>query len=188
LTATGAVVALAGRRIDAEGAPERFPLRHRNRVGQLIRDAMTDAGARVLVASAACGADLLALEAAGELGIRRRVVLPFDKATFRAQSVIDRPGDWGPLFDGVVADVERAGDLVLLGLSQSQQSAYEDTNRAILAEAAAISGISDIGRRVALIVWDGKPRGADDLTQQFLDEARARGWDAREISSIPTSD
>lgn len=184
MTGPGAVVALAGRRIDAEGAPERFPLRNRTRVGSLIRQAIVDAGAQALVSSAACGSDLLALEAAGELGIRRRVILPFDAATFRKQSVVDRPGDWGPLFDRIVSAVERTGDLVLLGLSASEQSAYEETNRAILSEGEALSAQADAGARVAVIVWDGKPRGADDLTQHFLNEAVARGWHCREVLSL----
>ena len=143
-----------------------------------------DAGGLALVSSAACGSDLLALEAAGELGIRRCVILPFDTATFRKQSVVDRPGDWGPLFDRIVSEVERAGDLVLLGLSASEQSAYEETNRAILSEGEALSAQVDASARVAVIVWDGKPRGADDLTQQFLHEAIARGWDTREVLSL----
>ena len=184
---TGAVVALAGRRIDQDGAPARFPLSQSSRVGQLIREAMADAGAEALVASAACGSDLLALEAAGELGIRRRVVLPFDASTFRQTSVIDRPGDWGPRFDRVIADVQRAGDLVLLGLPESEQSAYEATNRAILSEAEALASPAPARDRVALIVWDGGSRGAGDLTEQFLNEARARGWDTREVSSLAGS-
>ena len=143
-----------------------------------------DAGAQALVSSAACGSDLLALEVAGELGIRRRVILPFETATFRKQSVVDRPGDWGPLFDRIVSGVERAGDLVLLGLSASEQSAYEETNRVILTEGEVLSARADAGSRVAVIVWDGKPRGADDLTQQFLREAVSRGWHTREILSL----
>jgi hypothetical protein len=178
------VVALAGRRTDAEGEPERFPLRNRARVESLIREAMMQCGAQTLVSSAACGSDLLALKAAGELGIRRRVILPFDLATFRKQSVVDRPGDWGPLFDRVVSEVGRAGDLVLLGLRPSEQSAYEETNRAILSEGEAFSALADARARVAVIVWDGKPRDADDLTQQFQQEAVARGWDVREVLSL----
>ena len=178
------MVALAGRRIDDEGAAERFPLRNRTRVGSLIREAMKDADAQAIVSSAACGADLLALDVASELGIRRRVILPFDIATFRRQSVVDRPGDWGPLFDRIVSEVERAGDLVLLQLSASEQAAYEETNRAILSEGERVSAQIGAAARVALIVWDGKPRGADDLTHQFCQEAIARGWDTREVSTL----
>jgi hypothetical protein len=178
------VVALAGRRIDAKGAPERFPLQNRAEVGNRVRHALEDAGAQIIISSAACGADLLALAGAGELGIRRRVILPFDTATFRRQSVVDRPGDWGPLFDRIVSEIERAGDLILLGLSASEQSAYEETNRAILSEGEALSARINARARVAVIVWDGKPRGPDDLTHQFREEAVARGWETREVSTL----
>ena len=48
-----------------------------------------------LIRSAACGADLLALDIAGEFGVERHVVLPFAVQAFRASSVTDRPGEWG---------------------------------------------------------------------------------------------
>lgn len=177
-------MALAGRRIDAEGAPERFPVGNQQRVAALIRDAMIRASAQALVSSAACGSDLLALEVAAELGIRRRVVLPFDPETFRSKSVVDRPGNWGSRFDRIISEVEQRGDLVLLGLPASEASAYERTNRAILSEGEALSvqvGAKDL---VAVIVWEGKARGADDLTQQFLQEALARGLETVEVSTL----
>ena len=69
---------------------------------------------QVVVSSAACGADLLALEQAGGLGLRRRVVIPFDRERFRAGSVVDRPGDWGGLYDSILDAVGAQGDLVVL--------------------------------------------------------------------------
>jgi hypothetical protein len=184
MTESRAVVALAGRRIDADGAVERFPLRNRNQVRGLIREAIREADAAAIISSGACGADLLALDAAGELGIRRRVILPFDTATFRRLSVVDRSGGWGSLFDRILPEVERAGDLLLLGLSASEQSAYEETNRAILSEGEALAAQIDAAARVAVIVWDCKPRGADDVTWQFLQEAVGRGWSVREVSTL----
>jgi hypothetical protein len=178
------VVALAGRRIDAAATPERFPLRRRSRVAGLIRDALIDAGAQVLVSSAACGADLLALEAAGALGIRRRVFLPFDTATFRAHSVVDRPGDWGRLFDRIVSEVEHAGDLVRLGLNPPLQKAYQEVNRVLLLEGAALAAQGDDAARIAMIVWEGRPRDVNDLTENFRREAIAQGWRTREILTL----
>ena len=159
---SGTVLALSGRRIDAAGAPERFPLRNRSRVEGLIREAMIDAAAETLVSSAACGSDLLALKAAGDLGIRRRVILPFDQATFRDQSVVDRPGDWGPLFDRILSEVGSAGDLTLLGLRPSDRFAYEETNRAILSEGEARSRWSTVAS--ASRWWCGTVRRASGTT------------------------
>jgi len=147
---------------------------------------MIGAAAQTLVSSAACGSDLLALKAAGDLGIRRRVILPFDQATFRDQSVVDRPGDWGPLFDRILSEVGGAGDLTLLGLRPSDRFAYEETNRAILSEGEALAALVDGGggARVAVVVWDGRAGQRDDHTQQFFEEAMARGWSLCEVFSL----
>src|SRR5262245_52110419 len=72
LQARRMVVALAGRRIDApRAAMPRFPLERRSAVRRRIRVQLELLGADVLVSSAACGADLLAQDIAGKLGLRR---------------------------------------------------------------------------------------------------------------------
>ena len=86
------VVALAGRRIDAPDAPIRFSPRSVESVRGLLRAYFTEGGASCLVSSAACGADLLALDVAGSLDMRRRVVLPYSPERFRETSVTDRKG------------------------------------------------------------------------------------------------
>jgi hypothetical protein len=53
---------------------------------------------RMVVASAACGSDLIALDVAGELGLERRVILPFEPNRFAETSVEDRPGEWRTLY------------------------------------------------------------------------------------------
>ena len=108
-------IALAGRRIDAPDAETpRFPLANVPLVRDRLRAFFVERGAGTLVCSAACGADLVALEAAESLGMRRRIVLPFDPARFRQTSVTDRPGDWGPTYDRLVETARREGDLVVL--------------------------------------------------------------------------
>jgi cytosine/adenosine deaminase-related metal-dependent hydrolase len=166
------IAALAGRRVDAVGAPARFPLENVARVRDKLGKLFTTSGVVAVVASGACGADLAALDAARALGLRRRIVLPFDAATFRGTSVVDRPGDWGPLFDDLVADARRTGDLVELGLAPSDDSTYLRANEAILDEALALAG--DPARAAAVIVWEGQPRGPGDITHAFAESARAR--------------
>jgi hypothetical protein len=177
---SGTVVAAAGRRVDqSDAAPERFPLRNRARVRDAISSALAEKAVSVLVSSAACGTDLLALEAAGALGIRRRVILPFDLDRFRAQSVIDRPGDWGPLFDTLIADVAARSDLVILRAGEGDH-AYAQANVAILAEGDALAAATGVAR-VALIAWEGASRGPGDLTYLFRAEAVYRGWVIEEV-------
>jgi hypothetical protein len=75
------IIALAGRRVDPPDAKEHpFPGSASNIevVRERIRTSLKNHGAQVLVSSAACGSDLLVLSEAGNLGLRRRIVLPFE--------------------------------------------------------------------------------------------------------------
>ena len=174
------VVAVAGRRVDAPDAEvQRFPLENRDRVREAISLALSGKYVSALVCSGACGADLVALEAARALGIRGRIVLPFAVDRFREASVVDRPGNWGPIFDELVAAAAAHGDLVVLDVGDGD-AAFAATNVAILNEGEKLAAATNAGRR-ALIVWDGASRGADDLTDQFRVEAISRGWVVEEI-------
>jgi hypothetical protein len=181
--ATTTVVAVAGRRIDAPDAGvTRFPIHNRDRIRQAIASALRWEPVSALISSGACGADLLALDVARHAGIRRRLILPFAIDRFRESSVVDRPGDWGPLFDGLVADAAARDDLVILEAGNGDQ-AFAATNLAILDEGERLATTTGARRR-ALIVWDGASRGGDDLTDQFRMEAVARGWSVEEIRTV----
>lgn len=178
--AATAVVVVAGRRIDApDAAVTRFPLHNRDRIRQAIAFALGSEPVSAIISSGACGADLLALDAARDAGIRRRVILPFEIDRFKKTSVMDRPGDWAALFDGLVADADVHHDLVILTAGEGDQ-AFAATNLAILDEGERLATAANARRR-ALIVWDGASRGQDDLTDQFRVEAVARGWSIEEI-------
>src|ERR1700674_805972 len=133
------VVALAGRRTDAPGAPApRFPLENAETVRRRLRSLLESRGAAALVSSAACGADLLAQSEAGKLGLRRRVILPFDRERFLKSSVIDRPGDWAPLYNQLLDSVTAAGDLVMLGGAADNEQGYVALIGSILDEAETL--------------------------------------------------
>jgi hypothetical protein len=178
------IIALAGRRIDAAGAETpRFPSENIELVRGRLRDLFERNEAKALVSSAACGADLLALQEAETLGMRRRVVLPFDRRRFRETSVVDRPGDWGNLYDRIVDQVEATGDLVILSLGSDDANAFNAANGAILDEAMALWRELKL-QTIGVLVWDGSPRGEEDLTRSFGDEARARGFSVIEIKTL----
>ena len=177
------IIALAGRRVDAADAKEqRFPLQNVGVVKERVRAMLTGRGATALVSAAACGADLIALSEAGSLGIRRRVVLPFDRDRFKTTSVTDRPGDWGPLYDQVLNEVEAAGDLVV-GEQTSGDEDYAAANLAILDEAIRLG--AELNEAVgAALVWDGTSRGEDDITEKFGVEARKRELRVTEVKTV----
>lgn len=74
---------------------------------------------------------------------------------------------------------------------------YAVANRAILeqAELLALESRAEAGHardplketelpKLAVSVWDGAPREVGDMTAEFLDEARRRGFDTVEISTL----
>jgi hypothetical protein len=179
------IIGLSGRRIDKEGVlPSHFPLANLELVRQRLRKLLQEEAVTGLVSSAACGADLLALSEAGPLGIRCRVVLPFDRRRFRETSVLDRPGDWR-FYDSLIDKIASQNDLLTVPDGLDDQSAYEAANRAVLDEAQKMG--SSAGEEVrALLVWDGRSRGAGDLTEAFGISARQRGLDVLEVLTLRT--
>jgi len=169
------VVASAGRRIDAAGSTTlRFPLARVPLVRERLREEFQRLQPTTLVCSAACGADLLVVDVAIELAVRVTVILPFAVARFRETSVVDRPGDWGPMFDRVVKHVHAHGDLSIVEPHDDESEAYAAVNLAILDRAQRLAAHAG-AEAVALIVWEGQSRGKGDLTEAFRDEARTRG-------------
>jgi hypothetical protein len=165
--------------------PPRFPLKNvpivRRRLGSLLSEEHAEA----LVCSAACGADLIALEEAERLGLRRRIVLPFPPKRFRETSVADRPGDWGPVFDRLIAAAEVAGDLLILQSTRGDDdAAYAAANQAIIREAEALAWPTSEGtslRRVAVIVWEGSARPGTDASGEFRALATQAGFTVRSL-------
>ncbi len=178
------IIAHAGRRIDAAGAiPARFPLKNVEFVRQRVRAMFKSNGAVALISAAACGADLIALSEAGALGLRRRIVLPFDRHRFRETSVIDRPGDWGPLYDEVLDEVEDDENVVVVSKAASDDEAFSAANAAILDEAVLMGRQLHLAACAAL-VWDGMSRGEHDVTEEFGAEARKRGLTVLEVKTV----
>jgi hypothetical protein len=182
---TSSVIALAGRRIDAPDTdPPRFPLKNMSIVRERLAVLLAAEHAKALVCSAACGADLIALEEAERLGLRRRIVLPFPPERFRETSVTDRPGDWGPVFDRLVAEAEAAGDLVILESTDGGAAAYAAANQRIIHEAEAVARSTSDGtplRPVAVIVWEGSARTGTDASGELLSLAREAGFEERSV-------
>jgi hypothetical protein len=157
------VAALAGRRIDAPDVfPARFPLNRVPAVKIAISSALKREGITDLVCSAACGADLIALAAAEELNIRRRIVLPFDVQEFKNTSVVDRPGDWEGLYNRLTSTAGLTGDLTVLNGESDDEASYSRANYEIIRQAVSISP-----NALAIIVWEGGSRGKDDVTKEF---------------------
>ena len=178
------IIAVAGRRVDADDAPVgRFPLKNVGLVQQRLDELFASESATAMVSSGACGADLAALTVAGARGMRRRMVLPFGRDAFRGSSVTDRPGDWGPVYDRVLAELDPTGDVVTLAGHVTGDTAYAAANDAILDEAETLArqGATDV---VALLVWEGAPRDGADMTAGFGEAARKRGYRVEHVKTL----
>jgi hypothetical protein len=177
--AAGPVLVQAGRRVDAPDASiPRFPPGNVDLVRQRIRKYFEASKPEFLVSAAACGTDLLCLEVAGELKVKRVVMLPTEPAAFRASSVADRPGNWGEMFDRLLKEVNAE----ILDVPEGQ-TGYLETNIRLLERAETLASSNNTVAR-ALVVWNKKSRGADDVTAHFLDQARLRKLPIAEISTL----
>ena len=182
------VFALAGRRIDAaDAAVPRFPLRNAEIVARRLRALFEFHRPEALVCSAACGADLIALAEARPLLIRRRVILPFPRERFRLTSVTDRPGGWGILYDRTIDEVSAGKDLVVLAVPSEEAAAYRAAGHAILDESEALARAA-AGQAFAVLVWEGKRRGAEDFTADFADDAARRGLPLLTVNTLDDVD
>lgn len=98
------VLVFTGNMIDAPGreAP-RFPPELEEKVRDELRVRLAQLSPMAAYGSAACGADILFLEAMRERGGETHVVLPFPPQVFRRESVDFAGGDWGVRFDRALA-------------------------------------------------------------------------------------
>jgi hypothetical protein len=186
------VIALAGRRVDRERIiPPRFPEARVPSVRREIAGLLAQERAVALVSSAACGADLIGLEEAERLGLRRRIVLPFAPERFRDKSVVDCPGDWISAFERVIATASATGDLVVLDESPADsRRAFAAANRRIIREARRLASTLSPGaprRLIAVIVWEGQARQGSDATDAFRAVATEAGFELRTVLTVELS-
>ncbi len=182
MTANGhvppAVAALAGRRIDMQHAGHvRFPLAEDDKVFEKIIRRFRKEQVKHLVCSAACGADILALEVANKISIPATIILPFAPHIFREISVTDRPGNWGERFDRILGASHGRNDIIVLGLGTDDEHAFSKTNSQIIHSTL----ISRYHRKLAFVVWEGKSRGKDDSTAEFINMALSKGLEKMSV-------
>lgn len=175
----GPVIVSAGRRVDAPNAETpRFPSSNVATVRRRIQSFFKAESPSALVCSAACGTDLLALEVAGAMHVKRYVLLGAAPAIFKKDSVTDRPGNWGEMFDEVL----KSSTVDVLKLPAGQEG-YLQTNLDLLSRAEKLA--KEAGTSVhALVIWNEQSRGPDDVTAHFLEQAKQRRIPVTQISTL----
>lgn len=173
---------LAGRRVDTPSQREiQFPLSNIDMVREQIASYFQKYEINFLICSAACGADLIALDVALQKGIRFAVILPFNVDTFVETSVVDRPGPWLEIFDRIIQASSTQGQIINLNLSRNQLDAFSIVNEAIFNFGLKIDGLKFL---MAIVVWEGHPRNGPDHTSEFLKIAKRYNLDIRQIRTI----
>jgi len=176
------IAVFIGHMVDREGRPEpRFPLELENAVASAIAERIDDLGIGMGYASAACGSDILFHEQLRAHGGSAHVVLPYDAAQFREDSVTVAPGDWGKRFNRVLADVGAANVLTLSPQRLTLESlSYEYANRVMfgLAQYHARQLGTDL---VVLAVWDGRAGDGPGGTAGMVARCRSLGYAVEQI-------
>jgi class 3 adenylate cyclase/tetratricopeptide (TPR) repeat protein len=152
------VAVFAGHMIDQAGrADPRFPLEIEPAVRDAIRDRLKTLNVGFGFASAACGADILFLEAILERGGEIRVLLPYEKSQFIKDSVEITPeGNWGARCEAVLkqaASITVSCDHRLTGASSVE---FQYANLLVQGMATVLAKQLDTPLK-PLAVWDGKP-------------------------------
>ncbi|HSQ82644.1 MAG TPA: adenylate/guanylate cyclase domain-containing protein [Casimicrobiaceae bacterium] len=102
------VLVFAGHMVDVPDRPEpRFPATLAPAVDAAIRARLARLHQPIVYASAACGADLIFVEAALDAGAEVNVVLPFDRDDFLRTSVAIGGRDWVDRYDHALARASR---------------------------------------------------------------------------------
>jgi len=199
LLAVPRVVVFTGHMIDAPDRPvERFPARIEAEVSKAIASTLDRLDARFGYCSAACGADLLFLEAMLARGGEVHVLLPFRRDDFVEASVSFAGSDWIRRFENALENAtsvryateeDYLGDDVLFAytaelatgqaLLRADQLETEAVMLGVLDSAATggIGGTADTVRE-----WRAKGRRVEIIE---LAPIRGTGDEARDVAPIP---
>jgi class 3 adenylate cyclase len=169
------VVVFAGHLIDRPGRDRaRFPPELEPAVRDAIRQWLRTADVGFGYAAAACGSDILFLEALLERGVEAHVVLPYDRDQFRDDSVaFVRDGRWAERYEQVLARaaaVTTASDHRIAGGGLSFEYGF-----LILDGTAAMRAEELDAELVCLAVWDGLPGDGPGGTAASVEHWREAG-------------
>ena len=152
----------------------RFPNYLAPQVYEQIADTLKRLDARIGAASAACGSDILFLEAMLKREGEINIILPFIKEEFIKTSVNLVPGtDWGPRFEAVL---EQATQVIVASENRASGNAmvYEYAN--LLLDGLAILRAKMLDTElIPLVVWDGGAGDGPGGTSSLIQHWRSHG-------------
>jgi class 3 adenylate cyclase len=171
------VVVFAGHMIDRPDRSEpRFPEELESAVATEIQQKLDKLEPGFAFSSAACGSDILFLEAMIDRGGEVSIVLPYNEGEFVRDSVEVVPrGNWRARFDRVLAQAAR----VVTASNQRLEIggvSHEFCNELILGLAAICA--RQLGTQlIPLAVWDGMPGDGPGGSASVVQKWRRLGYD-----------
>jgi class 3 adenylate cyclase len=175
------VVVFTGHLIDApDRAQARFPATSERAVFAQIKNHLAEVGAKVAFASAACGADILFLEAMLERGGEVNIVLPSDTESFvQASVLVGGSEDWLERFRRVM----KAAKQVIHASQHAATEVYLAYANVLMFGLAKSRARGIEGQVRALAVWDGRP-GPGGGTSSAIGRWRSCGQSVRAIDPL----
>jgi tetratricopeptide (TPR) repeat protein len=172
------VFLFSGHMIDRPGRPDpRFPAGMEREVRERIEKALhkldADANDMAIIPGAACGGDIIFIEACLKLGMNVEILMPFPEAEFIQDSVSFAGDEWVSRFYNIRnhQNVSMQFQTDRLGPLPVAENPYERNNRWAL-YSALIYGIDKV-RAIAL--WDGKGGDGPGGTGHMVAEVRRLG-------------
>jgi class 3 adenylate cyclase len=150
------VVMYTGHMIDQPGRTlPRFPIELETAVAAAVRQRLEILRPMAAYGSAACGSDILCLEAMLELGGETHIVLPFPPAEFHRVSVDFALGRWGERFERVLA---AANSVTITSdhRARGSRATFEYANFILTGMARLRAHVLQTDLR-GLAIWDEKP-------------------------------
>ena len=176
-----AVAVFSGHMIDRPGRPEpRFPPHLEPSVGTALHALLRKHNVGFGYSSAACGSDILFLEALADLKAETSVVLPYERELFAGDSADIIPGaNWRERFDRVLenaAQVTVCSDRPRLGTHAAHEYA------GLMLRGLGIIRAQRLDTQlIPVVVWDGKPGDGPGGTASMVREWTRRGFQVEQI-------
>ncbi len=168
------VIIFSGHMVDAPGrrAP-RFPVQYVDAAAEQIRLTLDSVGAQTGISSAACGSDLLFIEAMLARDADIQVVLPWRKEEFKQTSVLAGGDEWARRFDRALEEATSVTFLSQQG-APSGNLGYVYCNDCM--NGMALFRSEKLGSDVRpLAVWDGRRGDGLGGTSSFMDFWSSKG-------------
>ncbi|MEI8189291.1 MAG: adenylate/guanylate cyclase domain-containing protein, partial [candidate division NC10 bacterium] len=177
----GRVVVFAGHMADQPGrTTPRFPSTLEAPVGKAIEQQLKELDATIGYSAAACGSDILFLEALRKRNGQAHVVLPYDREQFRKDSVDIIPGvEWGVRYENVLNQAARIVEAWDQRMTPGSVT-YEYAS--MLLHGLAVMHARRLDTELAsLAVWDGRPGDGPGGTASVVQQWRELGCPPRLI-------